>query len=115
MFWRRGKTDTNKPTKPDVSFEEAKEATRRAAFLNFAGEMSEDEPYRQQLSELFRVCRSAALAAGALQSHSDGEVDAAIGALCDADNARLREASDEEFRNFARESGEIVNLFLSKI
>lgn len=115
MFWRRNKADNNQPGGSNVSFEEAKEATRRAAFLNVAQWMTEDDDYRQQLSELFRTCRSVALAAGASEGRSAAEIDATIGALCDADTARLSQGTDQEFQDFARESGEIVNRFLSKM
>lgn len=115
MFWRRKKSDGGEPVLPTVTFEEAKEATRRAAFLNVAQGMTADEDYRRQLAEPFNVCRSAALAAGAAEGNSPQQIDAAIGALCDTDTARLKSVSDAEFQDFVRESGEIVKQFLAKV
>jgi hypothetical protein len=114
MFWRRNKSSTAKPATVSRSFEEAKEATRRAAFLNVAQGMTTDEAYKQGLAELLRTCRSEALAAGAAEGRTDAEVDAAIADLCDADVARMQRASDDEFRDFAQESGRIVNEFLAR-
>jgi hypothetical protein len=115
MFWRRNKTGSKKAAAQTTTFAEAKEATRRATFLNLAPRMTSDDAYRQQMLELFQVCRAKALAVGAAEGRSEAEIDGAIAALCDADVARLKEASDEEFREFARESGEIVKRFLSTI
>jgi hypothetical protein len=97
------------------SFAEAKEATRRAVFLNTAQKMTTDAAYRHNLEELFRVCRHEAIAAGAAEGLSEAQVDASISELWEADARRLRGASDEEFRQFARESGEVVNRFLSTL
>lgn len=113
MFWRKKIRVVEEPTQQRVAFDEAKEATRRAAFLNVAQGMTTDDDYRQSLAELFRVCRSEALTAGAAEGRSEAEVDAVIAALCDADTDRLKGATDEEFGQFARESGEIVKNFLS--
>jgi len=115
MFWRRNKSSTKEAAAEITAFAEAKEATRRAAFLNVAQLMTTDEAYKRQLADLFRLCRAKALAAGAAEGRSEAEVDAAITALCDADVARLKKASEEEVRAFARESGEIVKRFLSAI
>ena len=115
MFWSRKKPNTGQSIGPSTSYEDAKEATRRAAFLNVAQAMSEDEVYKRQLSELFRICRSAAISAGAMAGYSGAKVDAEIGALCDADTSRLKSSSDDEFRDFVRESGEIVTQFIGKL
>jgi len=115
MFWRRRKTVTAEPKQAGVSFAEAKEATRRAAFLNVAQGMTTDENYKQGLAELFRVCRSQAITAGTAEGKTEAEVDAAISALCDADTARLKNASDEDFRQFTEESGKIIKSFLARI
>lgn len=111
MFWRRKSAEAPKR----FTFEQAKEATRRAAFLNVTQGMTADEAYRQGLAELFRTCRLYALEAGAAVGHSEAEVDAAISQLCDADNERMKAASDEDFSHFAQESGAIVKQFLSAI
>jgi len=97
------------------SFAEAKEATRRAVFLNTAQKMTTDAAYKHNLEELFRVCRHEAIAAGAAEGLSEAQVDVAISELWEADVRRLKGASDEEFRQFARESGEVVNRFLSAL
>jgi len=113
VFWRRRKEAPEEPSGKPARFEDAKEATRRAAFLNVAQGMTSDEAYKAGLKELFRVCRSQAIAAGAAEGHSEAEVDAAISQACDADVVRMKAASDEDFRRFAEESGEIVKRFLS--
>lgn len=99
--------------KPTVSFEQAKEATRRAVFLNTGRYMTNDEAIKEGLAEVFRTCRSAALTAGALEGRSVAEIDAALNEICDADTDRLKQASEDEFRRFASESRDIVNNFLS--
>jgi len=43
------------------------------------------------------------------------QVDDALAALCDDDTARLKNASDGEFKEFARDSGEIVKRFLAQL
>jgi len=43
------------------------------------------------------------------------QVDDAISALCDDDTARLKNASDRDFKEFARDSGEIVKRFLAQL
>jgi hypothetical protein len=91
-----------------ATYENAKEATRRAVFLNVAGKMSSSAHYKQQLAEIFRVCRSAAIAAGAAIGYTETQIDAEISELCDADTRRLKVAPNEAFTEFAKESGEIV-------
>jgi hypothetical protein len=97
------------------SFDEAKEATRRAVFLNTAQKMTTDAAYKHDLEELFRLCRHEAIAAGAAEGLTEAQVDASISELWEADVRRLKGASDEEFRQFAKESGEVVNRFLSAL
>ena len=58
---------------------------------------------------------SAAITAGTAEGKTEAEVDAAISALCDADTARLKNASDEDFRQFTEESGKIIKSFLARI
>lgn len=111
MFWRRNKSEAATPANP-ATFAEAKEAARRAAFLNVASGMTTDKAYKQSLAELLRMCRSEAVTAGAAEGLSEADVDASIAALCDADTERMQNASDDEFRQFAHESGEIVKSFL---
>jgi hypothetical protein len=96
-----------------ATYENAKEATRRAVFLNLAGKMSSDAHYKQQLAEIFRVCRSAAIAAGAAVGYTETQIDAEVSELCDADTGRLKVAPKELFTEFAKESGEIVKRFLA--
>ena len=115
MFWSRKKSDQDTPERTGPSFADAKEATRRAAFLNTAGKMSPDIAYRQSLAELFRVCRSAAINAGTLEGFTQVEIDKAIEALCHADVERLKAVTDDEFRLFAQESGKVVNAFLAAL
>lgn len=111
MFSNKDKGDVAS----SVSFEAAKEATRRATFLATAGRLADGGVAKPGLEEVFRVCRSVAIAAGAAAGQSAAQVDAAISAVCDADMMRLKTASDEEIRRFSRESGEIVKAFLAKI
>lgn len=113
MLWGRKKVGSAKPATKEVTFVDAKEATRRAAFLNVAQGMTADEGYRQSLAGIFRVCRAHAIAAGAAEGYSETDVDASIGEICDADTIRMKAASDEEFRQFAKESGEVVKTFLA--
>jgi hypothetical protein len=115
MFWRKKAQSSEGGSRGAVTYNEAKEATRRAAFLSLAAKMSPDEEYKQQLAELFRVCRSAAHSAGVAAGFSESEIDNEIGALCDADTARLQQASDSEFQSFTAESGQIVKAFLGKL
>ena len=67
------------------------------------------------LEQLFRVCRAAALESGRVEGFSEGQIDASIGEICDADIAWLKVASDEEFQRFADESRAIVNQFLESL
>jgi hypothetical protein len=96
-----------------ATYENAKEATRRAVFLNVAAKMPSSAHYKEQLAEIFRVCRSAAIAAGAAIGYTETQIDAEISELCDADAERLKVAPNEVFTEFATESGEIVNRFLA--
>lgn len=114
MFWKKKQAEP-KATKSPPDFEMAKEATRRAAFLNTAARMPGGEANAEQLAMLFRVCRSVAISAGAALGQSQAQVDAAIGAKCDEDVARLKNGTDEQMREFSRESGEIVNAFLATL
>src|SRR5262245_51511546 len=86
------------------AFDIAKEATRRATFLNVAGRMPQGDAVKQELALLFQVCRARALEAGAAIGLSQAEVDAKIAALCDEDVARLKNSSDDEIREFSRDS-----------
>jgi hypothetical protein len=43
------------------------------------------------------------------------QVDAMIGDLYDADVLKMQNASDDECRNFAAESGEVVKRFVAKL
>lgn len=113
MFWKRNRLTRPQSNKLQAAFEEAKEATRRAAFLSLAGLTSSDESYKQGLSELLRVCRAEALSSGQAIGQSESQVDNAIGTLCDQDNDRLKHASDKDIAEFAVESGEIVKRFLA--
>ena len=114
MFWRwKGKADEQ--PNAAVTFDEAKEAARRATFLNVAARMSTDEAYKQDLAQLFHSCRDQAIAAGAKAGLSQQRVDELIGEICDEDAARLQSAGDDEFRAFAQESGEIIKSFLNKL
>jgi hypothetical protein len=113
MCSKREKSGDGKSQQNFATFEKAKEATRRAVFLNLAGKMSSSAPYKQQLAEIFRVCRSAAITAGAALGYAETQVDAEISELCDADTRRLKVASDKVFTEFAQESGEIVKRFLA--
>src|SRR5258708_1932153 len=119
MFWRKkNQPNAGAAGGEAVTYEEAREATRRAVFLNLAGKMTSDQAYKENLAELFRVCRSQALLAGAASGLSETEIDKEISSLCDSDTARLKEASDtefREFREFAAESRQIVNDFLGKL
>jgi hypothetical protein len=93
------------------AFEAAKEAARRAAFLNTASNVPEGQA-KQDLALLFRVCRASALAAGEAVGQSQSEVDAAISAMCDADVARLKKGSDRALQEFGRESDKIARAYL---
>jgi hypothetical protein len=114
MFWERKKDSAREVAKTrGLSFGEAKEATRRAVFLNTAQKMTTDAAYKQSLAEIFRLFRAEAVRAGAAEGFSEAEVDRSVSELCDADVEQLKGASDEEFRLFAQESGEIVKRSLS--
>jgi hypothetical protein len=113
MSWKRENSADGKSQQSRATFENAKEATRRAAFLNLARAMSSDASYRQGLPDLFRVCRSAAIAAGAAVGYTETQVDAEISELCDADVRRLKFASNKMTAEFAQESAAIVKRFLA--
>ena len=115
MFWKRKVAPDAKRANLHRAFEIAKEATRRAAFLNVAGRMPQGDAIKQDLVFLFQVCRTKALEAGAAVELSQAEVDTKIAALCDEDVARLKISSDDEFREFARASAEIVNAFVATL
>jgi hypothetical protein len=105
-----------KQTKEGVrAFEAAKEATRRAAFLNTASDLADGDPQKRDLALLFRVCRASALATGEAIGKSQSDVDAEISALCDADVARLKKGSDKKLQEFGRESEKITKAFLASI
>jgi len=70
---------------------------------------------KQGLALVFQVCRRETLDAGAAIGLSQAEVDAKIAVLCDEDVARLKNSSDDEFREFSHDSGEIVNAFLATL
>lgn len=95
-----------------AGYEEAREATRRAVFLNMSLSPDAGEEHREGLAAVFQSCRERALDAGSARGMSIEQVDADISRLCDEDVERLRAASDEEFRAFSTESGEIVQRFL---
>lgn len=115
MFWKKKAASEGKQA--DVArFEAAKEATRRAVFLNTAGRMpTADTSLIQGLETIFRACRAEALAAGEALGQSQAQVDATIGALCDDDAVRLKNGSDSDIREFSQESREIVNSFLGTL
>jgi hypothetical protein len=116
MFWGRKKgSGQDIPAKRGPSFQEAKEATRRAVFLNTAGRMTTDAAYKQGLAELFQACRTEAIRAGAAAGVSEADIDRELSLLCDADVARLKAASDGEFRHFAQELRDVVNRFLETL
>ena len=110
--WKREKSADGKSQQSFAAFENAKEATRRAVFLNVAGKMSSDATYKQQLAEIFQLCRSAAITAGVALGYTETQIDAELSELCDADTRRLKVAPEKVFTEFARESGEIVMRFL---
>ena len=97
------------------AYDQAKEATRRASFLNAASQLPESDPDRQDLAMLFRVCRATALGTGAAIGKTQIEVDAEIAALCDADVARLKKASHSAVQDFARESHKIAKAYLATV
>lgn len=97
------------------AYDQAKEATRRASFLNAASQLPESDPDRQELALLFRVCRATALGTGAAIGKSQPEIDAEIAALCDADIARLKKASQSAVQDFARESHKIAKAYLATV
>jgi hypothetical protein len=97
------------------AYEAAKEATRRASFLNTASQLPQSNPDRQDLALLFQVCRATALGTGAAIGKTQPEIDAEIAALCDADIARLKKASHNAVQDFARESHKIAKAFLASV
>lgn len=116
MFWKKkAPQETKPPVDPARYFEMAKEATRRATFLNTAAKMPGGASSAPELATLFRICRTVALTTGAAVGQSTEQVDAAIAAQCDADAVRLKSGSDEDIREFSRESGEIVKAFLATL
>lgn len=116
MFWKRkAKQGPSPGVDPLHRFEMAKEATRRATFLNTAAKMPGGASSGPELATLFRICRTVALAAGAVVGQSAAQVDAEIAAHCDEDAVRLKSGSDEDIRQFAHESGEIVNAFIATL
>jgi hypothetical protein len=115
MFWNKKKQREASTESLAPTFEMAKEATRRAAFLNTASRMPGGAANARDLATLFRVCRSVAISAGAAVGQSQAQVDAAIATQCDADFVRLKAGSEEEMREFSRESGEIVKAFLATL
>lgn len=94
------------------SYEDAREATRRAVFLNVALSPDAGEEHREGLAAVFQSCRERALKAGNACGMTADQVDADISQICDMDVERLRAATDEEFRAFADASGEVVQRFL---
>jgi hypothetical protein len=109
----------NKPPKPSKdalrAYEAAKDATRRASFLHRASDLPESDPFRQDLAMLFRVCRASVLATGKAIGKEPDEIDAEVSALCDADVARLRKASNKAVQDFAKESKKITKAYLATI
>jgi hypothetical protein len=97
------------------AYDQAKEATRRASFLNTASQLPQSDPDRRDLAMLFRVCRAMALGIGAEIGKTQPEIDAEIAALCDADIARLKKASHSAVQDFARESHKITKAFLATV
>jgi len=94
------------------TYEDAREATRRAAFLNTARSPDSGEEHRIGLAEVFRSCRDRALTAGLAKGLTAEQVDAEIAQMCEDDVVRLRQVTDEEFTAFANESGDVVTRFL---
>jgi hypothetical protein len=97
------------------TFEQAKEATRRASFLNATSQLPDGHPDRQDLVMLLRVCRAAALASGKSLGKTEPDVDAEIASLADADIMRLKQKSQREIQNFAGESVKITQAFLATV
>ena len=108
-----------KPPKPSKdalrAYDAAKEATRRATFLHRNSDLPETDPYRQDLAMLFRVCRASALATGKAIGKSPDDIDKEISALCDADVARLKKASNKAVQDFAKESKEVTQAYLATV
>jgi hypothetical protein len=102
-------------SKPDPvrlrAFEAAKEAARRASFLNTA-KQAPTGAEKKDLALLFRVCRASALAAGEAIGQPQIDVDAAISQLCDADIARLKKSSPQAVQKFGEESEKIARAYL---
>jgi len=117
VFWKKKPSAAAAATPADLlrRFEMAKEATRRATFLNGAARMPGGEPVAEGLATVFRVCRTVAISAGAAVGQSQAQVDAAIEALCVEDVARIKAASDDEIREFSAESGKVVNAFIASL
>lgn len=115
MFWKSKKAAADIQPEPRFTYEEAKQATRSAAFLNVAHGMTDDKEYKQQLRLLFQTCRTAALTAGVAAGHSEAEIDGAISGLCDTDTCNMQTASDDDFRQFVGKCGQTVKDFLDKM
>jgi hypothetical protein len=116
MLWNKKTPQEAKPPADPVRyFEMAKEATRRATFLTTGAKMPGGASSAREMATLFRVCRTVALTAGGAVGQSAEQVDAAIAAQCDEDVVRLKSGSDEDIREFSRESGEIVKAFLATL
>lgn len=98
--------------KQAADYDLAKDATRRAVFLNMTRREDSGDVHREGLAHVFRECRERAIAAGQATGLTADQVDAEISQLCDEDVVRLRQVTDEEFTAFARESGEMVTRFL---
>ena len=112
LFWRR-KNDLGSSAAAYAAFDKAKQAIRYAAFMRIALQNTHDEKYRQNLANVFHVCRSHAILTGAAIGHSATHIDEIIGKLCDEDSAYLKNASDQQITNFAQEAGEFVKAFLA--
>lgn len=97
------------------AFEDAKDATRRATFLNAASQLPQTDPNRRDLVLLARTCRAAALASGKVLGKSEADVDAEINSLFTADIARLKAKPDRDVQEYARESYRITKAFLATI
>lgn len=116
MFWKKkAGPPSSSGNDGRQAYERAREATRRATFLNVASRMPDGDAVKQEMALLFKVCRTQALKTGSVIGMSSAQVDAEIGSLCDADVARLQSSSNEAFREFADESGRIVKSFLATV
>jgi hypothetical protein len=115
LFWRK-KTDAGTSREAAFAdFERAKQATRYAAFMCIALQNTDDENFRENLTNLFQICRSHAVLTGTAIGHSATQVDEIIASLSDGDGAYLKSASDEQISAFISEAGEFLNGFLAKV